>query len=234
MNRLGVEERTARQAIARAANAGWIEAQRHGREARWALTPQLIKVYEEGEPRVLSLSDPFTEWDGQWLVLFVTVPHELRSVRKRLYSDLEWAGFGNPIAGVWLSPHSERREQVAATIADLGLADSTMSFLGGIDQIGLDEAHVVQSGWDLAGLKRTYAAVARDVAALHPEPGDETLVAHLRMLAALRRFPYSDPQLPEALLPDWVGRRVVSQIVGLREKWNSEVRARWREINAAN
>jgi phenylacetic acid degradation operon negative regulatory protein len=38
---LGVEEQTARQAIARAALSGWIEAERHGREGSSAGTPPL-------------------------------------------------------------------------------------------------------------------------------------------------------------------------------------------------
>ena len=228
---LGVEERAARQAIARVSNAGWISPQRHGRETRWELTPELERVFESGEPRVLSLSDPFADWDGRWLVLFVTVPHELRAVRKRLYSAFEWAGLGNPIAGVWLSPHSERREPIASTIAELGLRDSSLSFLGQVDSLGMTEAEIVRAGWDLDRLESGYRAVTADIEELDPAPGDETLFAQLRLVATLRRFPFADPQLPEALLPDWIGRRVVAQILERRDAWTAGVRARWLEIN---
>ncbi|HEX3679130.1 MAG TPA: hypothetical protein VHU90_05360, partial [Galbitalea sp.] len=111
MNGLGIEERTARQAIVRGADSGWIEPVRSGREVAWSMSSQLADVFETGSRRVESLSDPFLDWDGNWLILLVTIPLALRTSRKKLYSGLEWAGFGNPTAGVWLTPHSERREQ---------------------------------------------------------------------------------------------------------------------------
>jgi phenylacetic acid degradation operon negative regulatory protein len=231
MNGLGVEESAARQAIVRASNAGWIVAKRQGREVSWSLTPVLEKIFEDGSQRVFSLSDPFLEWDGRWLVVLVTVPHELRTTRKRLYGALEWAGFGNPSAGVWISPHSERRDQVSATINDLGLSEYTMSFLGTADSVGLGEADIVRLGWDLDALARRYSAVFDEVKGLSPAPGDDTLFTHLRVLGALQRLPYSDPQLPEALVPEWIGRRVSSHLQGLRAAWSGDVHARWAELN---
>jgi phenylacetic acid degradation operon negative regulatory protein len=232
MNGLGVEERTARQAIVRGADSGWIEAHRHGREVSWSLTPQLEGVFEEGSRRVFSLSDPFVEWDGRWLVVLVSVPHELRAARKRLYSGLDWAGFGNPAAGVWLSPHSERREQVAKLIDRLGLTGVTMSFLGAADSVGLSEQDIVGQGWDLAALADDYAAVLERFRNPMPEPGDETLFTHIRALGELQRFPFSDPQLPDALLPNWIGRQVASHIQELRSRWADDVHARWGQLNA--
>lgn len=229
---LGVEERSARQTIARASSAGWITAERHGREARWSLAPKLTRIFEQGAPRVDSLGDPFSDWDGRWLVLLVTIPLELRSARKPLYGALEWAGFGNPTAGVWLSPHSERREQVASTVESLGLSSSTMSFLGTADSVGITEAAIVEQGWDLEPVARRYAAVEAEFSDPRPKPGDDTVFTHLRMLGALQRFPYSDPQLPEALLPDWIGRRVASRLQSLRSEWASDVHGRWAQINA--
>ncbi|CAN5236424.1 PaaX family transcriptional regulator C-terminal domain-containing protein [soil metagenome] len=232
MSGLGVEERTARQAIVRGSDSGWIESHRHGREVSWSLSPSLIKTFEEGSPRVVSLSDPFENWDGRWLILFVTVPHALRSSRKRLYSDLEWAGFGNPSAGVWLSPHTERRDQVAALIDRLGLADDTLSFLGTADSIGLSEHAIVTRGWDLDSVAHDYATVLEEFRDPHPRPGDDLLFTHIRVLSELQRFPFSDPQLPEALLPDWIGRRVSGHFQDLRARWADNVAKRWAEINS--
>ena len=66
---LGVEEQTARQAIARAAASDWITAARLGREVSWSLTPKLRQIFESGSLRVYSLSDSFSQWDGRWLVV---------------------------------------------------------------------------------------------------------------------------------------------------------------------
>ena len=229
---LGVEESTARQAIIRAAKAGWIEPERQSREVRWRLAPTLIEIFETGAPRVNSLGDPFRDWDGRWLVLLVTVPHELRSARKKLYSSLEWAGFGNPSAGVWLSPHSERRNQVAEAIDELGLRDSTMSFLGTADSVGLTEDAIVRQGWDLDAVAKRWEAIRDEFSDQRPAPGDQTLFELMRILGALQRLPFSDPQLPEALLPDWIGRSVARQLQQLRSEWSPGVAARWAELNS--
>lgn len=234
MNGLGIEERTARQAIVRGADSGWIEPVRSGREVAWSMSAQLADVFETGSRRVESLSDPFLEWDGTWLILLVTIPLALRTSRKKLYSGLEWAGFGNPTAGVWLTPHSERREQVDDLVSGLGLAESTMSFLGKTDSIGLTEAQIVRSGWDLESLEQRYREVAAQFDNPHPAPGDDTLFTHIRVLAELQRLPFSDPQLPEALLPDWIGRRVTSHLQHLRSEWAPEVHARWADLNATS
>src|ERR1700758_1010437 len=66
---LGVEEQTARQALARCAAAGWIERDRAGREARWRLTDRGRVLVSESIARVRSLSERSAPWDGRWLVL---------------------------------------------------------------------------------------------------------------------------------------------------------------------
>ncbi len=232
MGGLGVEESAARQAIMRGSASGWIQPIRHGREVSWSLTPHFERVFESGSKRVISLADPFVGWDGSWLVLFVTVPHALRATRKRLYRDLTWAGFGNPSAGVWLSPHPERRDQVATLIDELGLSEFTLSFVGKADAVGLSEREIVRQGWDLSDLAARYAAVDARFRDASPAPGDDTLFTHLRLLGEWQTFPFSDPQLPEALAPDWIGREVSSHIEALRTGWSDAAHARWAQINA--
>ena len=53
---LGIEEQTARQAIARGAAAGWITAHRQGREVQWELTAGGRRLIEQGAERVYSMS----------------------------------------------------------------------------------------------------------------------------------------------------------------------------------
>src|ERR1700712_2506617 len=78
LNGLGVEEQTARQAIARAASSDWIVPERRGREVSWSLSDKLVEIFASGSPRVYSLSDPFRSWDGSWLALWTTVPQSHR------------------------------------------------------------------------------------------------------------------------------------------------------------
>lgn len=228
---LGIEEANARQALNRAADSGWITSHKHGREVSWSLTPYLVRVFEEGSQRVFDLSEPFSDWDSRWLVLFITVPHSQRSQRKRLYSDLTWAGFGNPSPGVWLSPHGERHGQVSDVVERLGLAESTMSFYGPVDGVGMTESEIVAKGWDLDSLAQDYRQVYEEFRDPVPTGEDDLLFTDIRAIGQLQRFPFTDPQLPEALLPDWIGRTVASHIKSLRSEWADAVRDRWAAIN---
>ncbi|MGK5114637.1 MULTISPECIES: PaaX family transcriptional regulator [unclassified Geodermatophilus] len=231
---LGIEEQTARQAIARGAAAGWISGERHGREVRWSLTDQGKQLIAEGATRVTGMSARDSGWDGRWLVLLVTIPHTHRTARKRLYAGLTWAGFGNPTPGVWVSPHPERQEEAARLIDELDLAGQTLSFVGPSGSIGLDDADIVARAWDLDELAARYEGVLEAVDALDPEPGDPMLFTHIRVVGEWQRAPFSDPQLPAELLPDWIGRRVADRLAALRAQWSEAVHARWQEINTAD
>jgi phenylacetic acid degradation operon negative regulatory protein len=229
---LGVEEQNARQAILRASASGWITAERQGREVRWTLTEKLTRIFEAGSARVYSLSDPFTGWDGTWLALSVTVPRSLYRVRRPLYAGLSWAGLGNPAPGLWLTPHTERADEVSRLVSGLGLREHAYAMSGALDPIGVPAEEIVRRGWDLDSLRARYEQVLAAIADLRPAGSDEMLAAHLRMISEWQEFPRTDPQLPEALLPDWIGRRVARRIEALRAQWTPRVRERFAAINA--
>src|SRR6266702_2886701 len=63
---VGVEEKTARPAIARGAAAGWITPGRSRRELYWHLTPTGRQLIREGDERVTSLNADSAAWDGRW------------------------------------------------------------------------------------------------------------------------------------------------------------------------
>lgn len=226
---VGVEEQTARQAIARGAAAGWIVGERQGREVRWEITPAGRQLISDGARRVYSLSAA-PEWDGRWLILLITIPQSLRTVRKKLYGALSWAGFGNPTPGVWLTPHPERAAEARRVVADLGLRESTLSFTGSSTDVGLSDAEIVQRAWDLDGLVAMYDELLRTYDGARPEPGDPVLLTHVELVSQWQRFPFVDPQLPEALLPDWIGRRAAAMFQQLRTEWYDDAHARWKEV----
>jgi phenylacetic acid degradation operon negative regulatory protein len=229
---LGVEEQTARQAILRASASGWITGQRQGREVRWTLTDKLIRIFETGSARVYSLSDPFTGWDGTWLALSVSVPRSHYRDRRPLYAGLTWAGLGNPAPGLWLTPHTERADEVSHLVSGLGLREHSFAMAGVLDPIGISQEEIVRRGWNLDSLRAHYERVLAAIADLDPAAGDEMLTVHLRMISEWQEFPRTDPQLPEALLPDWIGRRVARRIEALRAQWTPRVREHFAAINA--
>ncbi|GAA1668801.1 phenylacetic acid degradation operon negative regulatory protein [Citricoccus zhacaiensis] len=231
MGGLGIEEATARQAIIRASDSGWIQGEKFGREVEWSPTPYLSKVFSDGLHLVDDLSNPFTDWDSQWLTLFITVPQAQRSQRQRLYTGLSQTGMGNPLPGVWLTPHVDRHDQVKSLVERLELTGSIVALHGPVDPIGLTPPEIVSRGWDLDSLAAEYRAVLDEFGDADPVDDDEVLFTEIRSMGRIQGFTFTDPQLPEALLPGWIGREVAAHIMSLRRRWSATVKTRWSEIN---
>ncbi|KAA9164520.1 phenylacetic acid degradation protein PaaX [Amycolatopsis acidicola] len=227
---MGREERTARQAVARCAKAGWIEKTKHGRTVSWTLTPQGAEVISSGARRVGGRAP--RKWDRRWLILSTTVRESRRATRTRLYAGLHWAGFGSPTPGLWVCPHTDRLDEVTRLIEDLGLKDETIAFMGTAEAVGIPETELVHRSWDLDALRSYFEQVLLQYGDLTPAPGDDTFFAYLGIVSELQRFPYRDPKLPEELVPDWVGRKAASTLWNLRDKWSKEATRRWAELNA--
>lgn len=230
MKAAGFTEQAARQAIARSATAGWMTGERWGRETRWSLGPGLRTAFETGRERVFGFSDDPGPWDGRWLILITSIPEEQRTVRKRLYGTLRWAGLGNPTPGIWLTPHVERLDEVDRVIAELNLRSSTLSFVGHPVAVGLSDSDIVRRAWDLDSVAATYDELLARFSGLDPAAGDDVLLAYLELTSALSHFPFMDPQLPQALLPEWIGRDATRRLRELDDRWSAGAQARWHEI----
>jgi phenylacetic acid degradation operon negative regulatory protein len=227
---LGIGEPTARQAITRAADAGWLRSEKVGRDVRWRVDDAGMELIDDITRRVLSLNSAAARWDGQCLIVAVTIPEDKRAVRKRLYSALGWAGFGNPSPGLWTSPHVDRLDETRRVIHDLGLQDSTMAFMGTTVRVGITDHEIVQRAWDLEEVAGRYATLIAKFAGARPEHGDDLLFAHLSLVDQWTQFPYMDPQLPRDLLPDWIGRRAADLFIGLYRQWAPMAQDRWQEV----
>jgi phenylacetic acid degradation operon negative regulatory protein len=228
--RLGVSEHAARQAISRAAEGGWIESEKLGRDVRWSVTPLAVRIIDEITRRVVSLNTTPEFWDGNCLIIIVSITYEKRSVRKRLYSALSWAGFGNPAPGLWASPHVDRLEETREIIHELGLREMTIAFIGRLADVGLTDHEIVQRAWNPDDVAARYAKLLDNYQGVEPEPGDDLLFRYLALVDEWRKFPAMDPQLPRDLLPDWIGRRAADTFVTLRATWKSAARAHWRDV----
>ncbi len=229
---LDVEEKSARQAIARTAADGWISSERDGRRVRWVLAPSGRALLTEGAARIYSVGSKQPAWNGSWLVVLASVPETQRKLRHQLQTKLAWAGLGNPIAGLWVSPHPERAAEVRKIIKDLGLDGSAMSFVGPFGEIG-SERSLVNRAWDLAEVADHYEDFLAMFDRARPQPGDATLVAQVRLVHEWRRFPFVDPQLPDSLLPArWIGHRAKTAFDAHHEAWTPGARLRWAELTA--
>jgi phenylacetic acid degradation operon negative regulatory protein len=230
LNCLGITEPAARQGLARSADAGWLEGERVGREVRWRPTPMVLETLSDITQRVISLSSAPDQWDGNGLFLNVMIPREKKDVRKRLYSALGWAGFGNPMPGLWATPHVERLDEAKAIIDELGLRELSIVSIGRLAGTGLAAPEIIAQAWDLKQVARRYTQLLEKFEDLTPDPGDDLLINYLMLAYEWRKFPAMDPQLPHDVLPDWIGRRAADVFVGLRNRWGPGARERWAEV----
>jgi phenylacetic acid degradation operon negative regulatory protein len=229
---LDVEEKSARQAIARTAADGWIVSTRDGRRVRWELAPPGRVLLTEGTARIYAADDRGT-WDGRWLVVLASVPESQRKLRHRLQTRLAWAGLGNPAAGLWVSPHPERANEVGRIIAELGLDAAALSFIGPFAGIG-SEPSLVRRAWDLDAVAAHYAEFLDAFTDVKPEPGMPTLLAQVQLVHAWRRFPFLDPALPDSLLPEkWIGHRARKLFYAKHDAWAAETRRQWSQLTWA-
>jgi phenylacetic acid degradation operon negative regulatory protein len=216
---LGIEEPSARQALARTATDGWIASERDGRRTRWTLTPAGRRLLSEGAQRIYSFEASEPDWDGRWLVLTVTVPEDQRHLRHQIRTRLAWAGFGSPVPGVWISANPEREAEAKQIFADLDLSDGVFSFVGPFAGIG-STAQLVAQAWDLDRVAEHYRAFIDFVLALAPVSDADCVVAQASLVHEWRRMPFIDPQLPGDLLPpDWIGRQAVTLFRARHAAW---------------
>ncbi|MBO4237958.1 PaaX family transcriptional regulator [Pseudonocardia alni] len=246
---LGVEAKSARQALARTAGEGLLTSDRDGRRVRWSLTPAGSELLSDGAARIYGFGRPTTGWDGRWLVLLASVPESRRRLRHRLRTRLAWAGLGSPAPGVWVSPDPGKEARVAAVLDELDLAGSGYSFVGHYGGIGRADDIVAQA-WDLDVVERAYsefldefgphldaasaasctaaATSAPGAAGPATEDGGDVLARQVRLVHAWRRFPFLDPELPAELLPEqWAGSRAAELFTTLHERWDAPARAAW-------
>lgn len=233
---LGVQPKTTRQVLSRLADRGWLDRSKDGRRTRWHLTAISRSLLESGADRIYGFGHGATEWDGQWLVLLASLPDRDQSLRYRLTTGLNWAGFGSLGQGTWISPWMSREAAAVDVIREVGVEGAT-TFVAQVGQLGAG-VELAARAWDLDAVRSHYddflaetgrtTGTETDAATTDRSTSDEDAVAQLAMTVhRWRRFPFLDPGLPDALLPDdWPGQRAV-QTFSARRATLGPLAERW-------
>lgn len=217
---LGYSRQAARQALARSTRDGWLVTERRGRRARMTLGDRTAELLRSGAERIYSFGRPW-QWDGRWLIVVLRVPEERRAVRHQLRSRLAWTGLGSLGGGVWLTPHTEREEELAAAIRE-GPTAETRSFVAELGSMG-DPRSLVADAWDLDAVRGQYEAFAEDFARVRALSAEACFRQQTLLVHAWRRFPFLDPDLPAELLPpDWPRERAHALFVSRHARWRAK------------
>jgi phenylacetic acid degradation operon negative regulatory protein len=228
LTHLGFSHQAARQAVARSARGGWLEAERRGRKARMRLSDSTRALVQTGADRIYTFGAPH-EWDGRWLVVVLRVAEENRAVRHQLRSSLAWAGLGSLGGGLWLTPHVDREREITPILQREPLAGA-ISLIAEFGALGQPE-QVVASAWDLDEVRAQYDSFISGFSRVRPVSPvacfrEQTLLVH-----AWRKFPFLDPDFPNALLPpNWPRERAHALFVDRHERWAPAAQGFFREL----
>ena len=224
---LGVEEKAARQALSRTAAEGILEPVRHGRRARWHLTPAGKALLEEGTTRIYTFMRQQRPWDGRWLVLNVPIPETQRQLRHRLRTRMNWIGLGSPTPGLWITPDAGKQQEVRDVISDLGLDHQAFAWIGPASGIG-DESKLLVDAWDLDAVEARYLTFLEEFEQRRADTAAAAFVAQVEMVEEWRRFPFLDPDLPGELLDhDWPGPRAAAAFHDRHTRWHRQAQSEW-------
>jgi phenylacetic acid degradation operon negative regulatory protein len=227
---LDYRTQAARQALARSVTAGWLRTERHGRRSRVHLTEETAGMLSSGAKRIYGFGEPWP-WDGRWLLVVLRVPEEHREVRHRMRTRLAWEGFGSMGGGLWISPHAEREADLRDTTGDGSVAE-LLSFRAELGELG-DPGRVIADAWDLDGVAAAYRAFTAEFGRLRPGTPDETFRAQTLLVHAWRKFPFLDPDLPEAMLPaGWPRSRAHELFSERHAAWHEPAQEYFRSLEA--
>lgn len=202
---VGIAAPAVRTAISRMVGEGWLEPVRLPSGRGYCATGRTIRWLDDVSARVYRRDD--RAWDGHWHLVLVEPPAQ-RADRQRVRADLGFVGYAELTPHTWVSPFPR-----AELDEVLGRAGTTARMIRA-DRI---EPSPI-TAWDLPRLAAAYAGFVAEADALllgvengtGPASGDADQVAfaaRFRLVHEWRKFLFSDPGLPDELLPaDWPGR----------------------------
>ncbi|AQZ62838.1 Phenylacetic acid degradation operon negative regulatory protein paaX [[Actinomadura] parvosata subsp. kistnae] len=222
---LGVEEKSARQALSRTAAEGLLEPARHGRRVRWSLTGAGDRLLREGTERIYGFMRGPHDWDGRWLVLTAAVPETQRRLRHRLRTRLTWLGLGSPAPGLWVIPDASKAAAVRDVLRELHLDGRAFAWTGPAADIG-DTGELIMAAWDLGDVEKRYLRFIERFERVTPGSDLDAFASQVLLIQEWRRFPFLDPDLPAELLqPGWPGPRAAAVFHDLRNRWHRRAQA---------
>lgn len=214
---LGINDRLVRTTLYRLCEAEWTVGTRVGRKSWYQLTESAIEQTQQAEQSIYYPQS--SDWDGNWLMVFLVITPVDRQARSELEQELKWMGFGLISKHVWAHPNGSI-ERLKSKIAKLDLENHAVcmqaqNVLDSDDSIdSLDDATLAQMCAPTEEVAKEYYDFVAAFSPLRehlPEildnsSGAELLTLRILLIDQFRRIVLHDPLLPLALLPsDWAG-----------------------------
>lgn len=205
----GLNERLVRTSMARLAADGWLQNRRRGRLSEYRLSHVGRERFAAATQQIYAV--PGQNWSGCWTLVLVPAAGGPRS-RQAARDALHWAGFGEPVSGVFAHPTRSSAETDRFVCRTPALSGALILTTAGGGPAGSDR-RLAALGWNLSELASRYRRFVRQfepaLSALGgreaPVPLQSFLVRTL-LIHEYRKIHLRDPLLPTELLPpDWIG-----------------------------
>jgi phenylacetic acid degradation operon negative regulatory protein len=198
---LDIAPAAVRTAVSRMVGQGWLVAAPTPAGRGYALTPRATSRLDEAAARIYRTREE--RWDGHWHLLAVARVRE-RSRRERIRVGLRYLGYGAIDDTTWIAARPSVELDGLLDAEQVSAARFTATHDG-------DTRALASRVWDLEALGLAYqgwlAAAHEIVGEVAPDRTDEqAFAARSRLVHEWRKFLFTDPRLPDELLPDrWVG-----------------------------
>jgi len=223
----GFSAQNLRMALMRLADQGLAENSGRGRY-RLGAPGETMRGEVRKWKRVADLIQP---WPGTWVGVYGgEIPHSDRAAIRRHEQALRLRGFREFSPGLWLRP-ANLRDSVAELRAHLlGLGLHRAAMVAGMSDFD-DAARARAAGlWDIAAMRRAYAALDKALCASREKIARLPLTAAaaetLLVGRAVIRHINLDPLLPEELMP----QRYLRELVRAMIKYDEIGREIWRRF----
>ncbi|WP_432574783.1 PaaX family transcriptional regulator [Kineococcus sp. SYSU DK005] len=225
----------ARAAMRRLASRGLLTVRRSGRATAYGIPARTAAVVVQRTHRLLTFGAQPPPWDGTWTVVTFSVPERARELRAALRARLRLLRFAALHDGVWVCPH-DSAAAARALLDELGVRASAVLRAS---EVLSTTSSGLRAAFDLEPLAQEYREFTRRYEPLlaaveHGRTGPaEALRARTELRVDWRRFPETDPDLPQALLPaDWPRQRAQAVFVSIYDRLGPPAEARFREVLA--
>lgn len=217
LKEFGHNEQSVRAAISRMNKQGWVTSKKIGNKSHYFLTERGAVRMEEAAKRIFKLSPD--KWDGKWRLFIYSIPEEKRAIRDELRKELVWSGFGTMANSCWVSPN-ELTKEVYALMDKYEIRPYVHFFAAQYDGPH-ENKKLVEECWDLNEINQRYEEFIGGYSQKYIidknkiQKGEmtdaECFVERTKLVHEYRKFLFSDPGLPEELLPEkWLGSHAAS------------------------
>lgn len=200
----GVQPAATRTAVSRLVREGWLQAESREGTRGYAATPLAQERLARAHDRIYATGP--RPWSGAWHLVVLDHGGDRRR-RDQVSASLGYLGYGRLGPGAWVSPWPSPELAVVLQEQDVRWSGVTGPLDG--DASG-SPAGLAARVWDLPALATAYREfldrlpAPAGVAGLEPH---EAYPRRARLVHEWRKFLFSDPGLPDAVLPaGWVGQ----------------------------